>query len=414
MLCISMLSIFHIDCNEDEEDKNLRNTKCKCEKFDTLWGRDVYEYHSPPKIFEVKEWIKGGFTKTKYWFRCDLKIMPKITFYHKPKEDLLCEIDTKTGIDNSHVSHCLGVVKGHLGQRGNLIWLVHGFRGSKWKMKNVMWPELKDTLLRKYPNSIVGFVSWTNAASSFSGVSTKKNPYHDSAVSIWPIGNILAYVNYEIYSNEYPDLGDNTYCIGHSLGAHLCSFYSRMMRQLTNNKFELQKILGLDPAGPFFTDFASTHRLSAADANLVEVWHTNTHNAGIKQRVGHVDIFINGGYKQPNSGFSLGPFDKRSHKFAKIILKYVIEISDGCFAEWLCIGNFHPGIKENEEWRLLKNIQKEDRRKLIAAGCIQVVAHERFRLGQLVHSTYQRTDRFVYWVEVSSDSCTCEVHLGPF
>lgn len=409
----SPLSIFYIDCNKDE-DENIRNTRCKCELFDAKWGQKVYEYFNPPGTFEVEEdnWIGSGKTKTRYWFKCDTKIMPLIIFYNEPSENFLCEIETQHGKDDHDVKICLQRVKEHLELKGKLIWLVHGFRGSEWKMKNEHWHEVKNILLNKYPTSVVGFVIWEEAASISAGLSIsdlkKTLGYYYSAVSIRPVANILAYVHFEIHSRlgEHSDLGDNTYCIGHSLGAHLCSFYAKRISQLTVFKFQVQKILGLDPAGPLFEEHEYTHRLHRSNANFVEVWHTNTHNYGIKKPIGHVDIYINGGYLQPGSGREFPLKDRKSHNVAKIIPKHVIDMANGCSAKWLC-----TGIGEIEEWDYLQNILDEDRVTLTAVGCraLQTDDINRFLLGQLDQSRCERSESFVYWVHVSPQSSTCEL-----
>ena len=279
-------------------------------------------------------------------------------------------------------------------------------------------PDVKMCLANVYPNSIVGLVIWEKAASLFTGISFA-NPrylqtailprtYHNSAVSTWAIGNILAYVNSAICSGIDSDLCTDTYCIGHSLGAHLCGFYGKMMRQL---KLKVQKILALDPAGPIFDDHKGEYKLQPSDANFVEVWHTSTIRLGHRKTLGHVDIYINGGYIQPNCGLGFGLLADKSHKFAYLILKQIIELNNrpcGCVAEWLCIPPT-PGV---ELWNALKNVKGEDEKKLNAAGCTRAHTdeqkHKEFQLGQLIRtSTPDNMRHDVYWVEVTPNSRTC-------
>jgi hypothetical protein len=40
--------------------------------------------------------------------------------------------------------------------------------------------------------------------------------------------------------------------VGHSLGAHVCGQAGFWLRSITNGTFEVDRIDGLDPAGPFF------------------------------------------------------------------------------------------------------------------------------------------------------------------
>ena len=54
-----------------------------------------------------------------------------------------------------------------------------------------------------------------------------------------------------------------SFCIGHSLGAHVCGF--------TGKANQLDAIIGLDPAGPLFEDNSKDNRLNNTDAKKVYV-----------------------------------------------------------------------------------------------------------------------------------------------
>lgn len=86
-----------------------------------------------------------------------------------------------------------------------------------------------------------------------------------------------------------------TTCVGHSLGAHLCGMLANYL------DFRIERIIGLDPARPLIKP-GGPNRLDSGDAKSVQVIHTNAGFYGEGGRVGHVDICVNGGRKQPYCG----------------------------------------------------------------------------------------------------------------
>lgn len=122
--------------------------------------------------------------------------------------------------------------------------------------------------------------------------------------------------------------------VGFSLGAHVVSFASNIIRKSLGIMFEritgiilisilqlqyflelytnshifcetLQKLsfvkrsLGLDPALPFFTTVDRHSKLDKSDAKFVDIVHTNAGVFGKIEPSGHVDFYINGGQTQP-------------------------------------------------------------------------------------------------------------------
>ncbi|XP_037293469.1 pancreatic lipase-related protein 3 isoform X4 [Manduca sexta] len=85
--------------------------------------------------------------------------------------------------------------------------------------------------------------------------------------------------------------------IGHSLGAHIAGVTGKRVHQLTGQL--LSRITALDPAGPCFSSVDSGSRIERTDAKYVNVIHTNGGVLGLKEPVGHMDFYPNGGMSQP-------------------------------------------------------------------------------------------------------------------
>ncbi|CAK9814363.1 Pancreatic triacylglycerol lipase [Anthophora plagiata] len=84
--------------------------------------------------------------------------------------------------------------------------------------------------------------------------------------------------------------------IGHSLGAQVAGSTARQ------TKFNVFRVTGLDPAGPLF--YTLNAHLSAADAEFVDIIHTDMGDYGIALSTGHVDFYPNGGFR-PQPGCPL-------------------------------------------------------------------------------------------------------------
>ncbi|XP_062844223.1 lipoprotein lipase [Trichomycterus rosablanca] len=163
--------------------------------------------------------------------------------------------------------------------------IIHG-----WSVAGLFesWiSKLVSALFEREPNSNVVVVDWLDRAS---------NHYPTSAENTKLVGKDVAkFINW-LESLEYPI--EKLHVLGYSLGAHVAGIAGN----LTNNK--VNRITGLDPAGPTFEHADRPKRLSPDDANFVDVLHTNTRGSpdlsiGIQRPVGHVDIYPNGGTFQP-------------------------------------------------------------------------------------------------------------------
>lgn len=78
------------------------------------------------------------------------------------------------------------------------------------------------------------------------------------------------------------------HCVGFSLGAHMCGMLYKTYTKRTQEK--LDRITGLDPAGPFYGEKPTSERLYHTDAKLVDVIHTSK-DFGIYKKSGHMDFY---------------------------------------------------------------------------------------------------------------------------
>lgn len=87
----------------------------------------------------------------------------------------------------------------------------------------------------------------------------------------------------------------NVRIVGHGVGAHIAGYVGAAI-------MGVQKIVGLDPTGPYFEGMPFEVRLDKGDAVFVEVLHTDAYEVksqGTTQKMGHVDFYINNAVLQP-------------------------------------------------------------------------------------------------------------------
>ncbi|XP_012300160.2 lipase member I isoform X3 [Aotus nancymaae] len=160
------------------------------------------------------------------------------------------------------------------------VWLIHGYRpvGSipSW-LQNF----LRILLNEEDMNVIV--VDWNRGATTFIYSRAVKNTRKVAASLSGHIKNLL----------KHGASLDNFHFIGVSLGAHISGFVGKIFHG------QLGRITGLDPAGPRFSRKPPYSRLDYTDAKFVDVIHSDSNGLGIREPLGHIDFYPNGGNKQP-------------------------------------------------------------------------------------------------------------------
>ncbi|XP_060516296.1 endothelial lipase-like [Cylas formicarius] len=108
------------------------------------------------------------------------------------------------------------------------------------------------------------------------------------------IGNFLLRLKAELHKSL-----SRVTIVGHSLGAHIAGNVGAATNGLIDN------IVGLDPAGPLFSERNTDNRLDPTDAKFVQVIHTNDGRLGFGINMGDVDFYPNGGRSQPGCGLDV-------------------------------------------------------------------------------------------------------------
>ena len=106
------------------------------------------------------------------------------------------------------------------------------------------------------------------------------------------------------------NLSKNIYFIGHSLGTHVSHFASKFLQSARNGtEGKIARLTALDPAAPMIEDCKAC-LMSQQDAHFVDIIHTSaappnyvrsrfSNYLGLRQPLGHVDFYPNGGGSQP-------------------------------------------------------------------------------------------------------------------
>lgn len=108
---------------------------------------------------------------------------------------------------------------------------------------------------------------------------------------------------------------NNCIFIGFSLGAHVMGLAARMLKEVVF----IPAIVALDPAKPLFSKDRELERLCKLDAKYIEAIHTSTKRLGFQEALWDVDVYVNGGRRQPScyrGMLGIDWFGKCAHSFA--------------------------------------------------------------------------------------------------
>ncbi|XP_037903872.1 lipase member H-B-like isoform X2 [Hermetia illucens] len=123
-------------------------------------------------------------------------------------------------------------------------------------------------------------------------VGPKPSYFNDSIPHMEKTGTLVAEVLMQM-SVAGLDL-DKLHIVGHSLGAQMAGLIGRIIKQSMHGKLVIKRISGLDPAYPGFYG-EEIQGLSSADAEFVDIIHTDGGFLGVPGSIGTADFFPNGG-----------------------------------------------------------------------------------------------------------------------
>ena len=180
------------------------------------------------------------------------------------------------------------------------ILIIHGYMSkatSEWIVN------LTRALFDAQPQSNIIVVDWQYYA--------RDNVYAQAAANTRSVAAFTSQFIDQLVRKNAVDY-TRLWCIGHSLGAHLCGHIG--IKTLDR----IHRITGLDPAGLCFECKSSVKiGLNKDCADVVEVIHTDADGKssyGTKRPLGHVDYYVNGIAKPPGCNTSHRQKRKRKRR----------------------------------------------------------------------------------------------------
>jgi len=167
--------------------------------------------------------------------------------------------------------------------------------------------------------------------------------YITASYRVKPVGQVLAkFVDF--LHQEAGMRFEDLQLVGFSMGAHVAGLAGKHLQT-----GRLRMIRALDPALPFFRYAKPKERLTAEDADYVEVLHTSVGSYGFDRPVGHVDFYANWGSQQPGCFWHECSHWRAFMLFAESLARDQATgfLSQGCpAAEWQQLTRFHRCPKD--------------------------------------------------------------------
>jgi len=278
---------------------------------------------------------------------CGDVVKPRFILYYKKNH---CELDP-LNLPNEKTTKCAKkILKSK--QITTVVAMTHGFTNnikSEW-MKN-----LTNEILKSDPKVAVLKVGWGHG----SGALPKRKIlyYYQAASNTRYVGAVIGRVMEELKKLAKKDFSRDIafHCIGHSLGAHVCGFVGKHIKQHTD--YKLRRISGLDPAGPLFTtdvpfpfskkNVSEGSRLNKDDASIVDILHTDGKRTdstlfqyGTMVQLGDIDFYAGGddqfGHEQPGCRKAFGVMDVAGCSHQRAPQLYIESVHTRCPAFKKC------------------------------------------------------------------------------
>ncbi|CAG2116109.1 unnamed protein product, partial [Medioppia subpectinata] len=178
---------------------------------------------------------------------------------------------------------------------------------DEWKAAGYDPNKFKDLWLEHSCVNVIA-VDWHKPANA--------KDYVHSAANTMTVGHMIGCVINRL-TTELGANAQNFHLLGHSLGGHVVGFAGKFVKNP-----QIGHITVDDPAGPAYSGEPPQYRLDRTDATYVQAIHTNTpppneipgvNDFGIMDSIADVDIYVNGGSKQPGCP-DLNEFEKTIFK----------------------------------------------------------------------------------------------------